>query len=115
MQQYHNYLLPSYTINARVKKSDIDKKSPMGNKIYPKGISSSSFQRAWRDGYTGENIIVAVIDTGIDTTHPDLQNKVIKTLNLTDESISDDHGTHVAGTIAANGYLVGGAYNCKLI
>ncbi|CAH6419693.1 Serine peptidase S8 family [uncultured virus] len=84
-------------------------------RLITKGISSSAFQRAWAAGYTGKDIVVAVVDTGIDKNHPDLANKVIRSINLTNEPITESHGTHVAGTIAANGWLVGGAYDAKLM
>ena len=51
---------------------------------------------------------MAVIDTGIDYTHPDLAQNVNKNLgkdfvNNDDDAYDDQgHGTHVAGTIAAN-------------
>ena len=53
---------------------------------------------------TGAGVQVAVIDTGIDLTHPDLQAKILGGKNCsTGRSYSDGngHGTHVAGTIAA--------------
>jgi thermitase len=50
-------------------------------------------------------IIVAVIDTGVDYTHEDLANKVIKGYDFinNDNDPMDDHfhGTHVAGIVAA--------------
>ena len=65
------------------------------------------------EGYTGEGIIVAVIDTGIDYSHVFLGmgfgNKVIGGWNFTDTGEPNDpmdghgHGTHVAGIIAADG------------
>jgi subtilisin family serine protease len=60
---------------------------------------------AWAEGYTGEGTKVAVIDTGIDYTHPDLiaNYKGGKDFVNKDDLPMDDngHGTHVAGIIAA--------------
>ena len=54
---------------------------------------------------TGTNVAVAVIDTGIDYSHPDLAGKFIGGWDFVnnDGDPMDDHGhgTHVAGTIAA--------------
>lgn len=51
----------------------------------------------------GEGVRVAIIDTGIDTTHPDLAGRIVKQENFVDGSSSgrDRHGTAVAGVIAA--------------
>lgn len=52
-----------------------------------------------------EGVQVAVIDTGIDLNHPDLQGKYLSGANFVyeDEEPDDDvgHGTHVTGVIAA--------------
>lgn len=54
---------------------------------------------------TGKGIKVAIIDTGIDVRHPDLQGRVAKTANFVEggeQTFSRDiHGTAVAGVIAA--------------
>lgn len=104
--------LPKYIVEAEYA-SPITSQSTQ--RLHPKGISSSAFKRAWDSGFTGKNVIVAIIDTGIDGNHPDLKGKVIRSENLTGEPLQESHGTHVAGTIAANGWLVGGAPDASLI
>ena len=58
-------------------------------------------------GDAGEGVVVAVIDTGIDHTHPALAGKIIGGWDFAndDDDPMDDHrhGTHVAGIIAATG------------
>jgi len=63
---------------------------------------------AWQHS-TGKGIIVAVVDTGVDVTHPDLIGQLVDGINTRDDHgdttlpTQDDngHGTHVAGIIAA--------------
>ncbi len=68
---------------------------------------------AWAQGYTGAGVTVAVLDTGYDDTHPDLQGRVSadSTSFVPGEDVTTDtvgHGTHVASTIAGTGAASGG-------
>lgn len=61
---------------------------------------------AYARGYTGKDILVGVIDTGLDVTHPEFQGRVSPfSYSFADFSrdVSDrnHHGTHVAGIIGA--------------
>ena len=51
----------------------------------------------------GEGTKVAILDTGIDTDHPDLANAIIDTKDFTNDGIEDanGHGTHCAGIVGA--------------
>jgi thermitase len=61
--------------------------------------------QGWQLNRGANDIIVAVVDTGVDTKHPDLQGQLLPGYNVI--SGSDDpqddvgHGTHVTGVIAA--------------
>ncbi|MFI7659373.1 S8 family serine peptidase [Micromonospora parva] len=68
---------------------------------------------AWAAGFTGAGVSVAVLDTGVDATHPDLAGKVAEARNFTEATDARDtvgHGTHVASTIAGSGAASGGKY-----
>ena len=73
-------------------------------------------------GSESNQVIVAILDTGIEVDHEDLINKVIDNVNFSGSTTSDDrdgHGTHIAGIIAAeknNGIgITGVASNVKLL
>jgi subtilisin family serine protease len=56
-------------------------------------------------GSRGQGVSVAIIDTGVDASHPDLLGRVASARNLVDRDAAqfgrDRHGTEVAGVIAA--------------
>ncbi|NLP51247.1 S8 family serine peptidase [Bacillus sp. RO1] len=92
----------------------------------PSMVESAPFigsNEAWKLGFTGEGVKVAVIDTGVDYTHPDLAPNFKEYLGW--DFVDNDadpqetpkgdprgaettHGTHVAGTVAANGENIRG-------
>jgi major intracellular serine protease len=74
----------------------------------PYGINQIKAPEIWDQSERGKGVVVAILDTGIDTTHPDLKDRIIDGRNFTFEGRSNDitdrngHGTHVAGTIAGS-------------
>jgi subtilisin family serine protease len=79
---------------------------------------------AWDYIKGDSNVIVAVLDTGVDYTHPELVNKVISHgrdfVNDDDDAFDDHwHGTHVSGIIAAETNnsegIAGVTWNCKIL
>jgi subtilisin family serine protease len=75
---------------------------------YEWDISYTEADKAWALVKQKREIKVAVLDTGVDYTHPDLKNRVLKNkgYNFVDNNseVMDDngHGTHVSGIIAAS-------------
>jgi serine protease AprX len=81
-----------------------------------------SVPAVWQAGVTGAGVTVAVVDTGIDATHPDFANRVAQIKDFTGEGSTDKngHGTHVAGIIGgtgagSNGKYKGVAPDCTLL
>jgi subtilisin family serine protease len=64
----------------------------------------------------GESVLVAVIDTPIDATHPDLAGVVASSFDATGAADKPhSHGTGIAGVIAAHGKLTGAAPAVKVL
>ena len=88
----------------------------------PGGIQVEGNNGAWQWTQGDPNVTVAVLDTGI-VQHPDLLPNILPGFNMIDgnEDTTDlgittyYHGTHVAGTIAANGKLLGIAPYVKIL
>lgn len=92
----------------------------------PDGVKMIHAPALWEQSKKGEGIVIAVIDTGCQTNHPDLKDRIIDGKNFTTaydsdpKNYSDDngHGTHVAGIIAAtenNEGVLGVAPKAKLL
>ncbi len=67
------------------------------------GPQALSAPAAWDMTLGNRNIVIAIVDTGIDSTHPDLASKVVGEYSYVGKSARDGfgHGTHVAGIAAA--------------
>ncbi|MBV8754388.1 MAG: S8 family serine peptidase [Hyphomicrobiales bacterium] len=64
---------------------------------------------------TGERILVALIDSGIDTAHPDLAGTIAASFDVLGPHEVHFHGTAMAGAIAAHGRLMGVAPGVRLL
>ena len=114
--------------DPRVASVEADSKVAIAAQPVPTGINRIDGELSSTlagNGSGAVNVDVAVIDTGIDTTHPDLNvvggKNCVRALGLipTGSSYRDDHGhgSHVAGTIAAkddNVGVVGAAPGARL-
>lgn len=84
-------------------------------------ITKFNIPKYWKQS-RGENVVIAVIDTGVDFNHEDLKNNIISGKNFVETGKDPmdvcGHGTHVSSTIAAedNGCgIVGVANKAKIM
>lgn len=137
----------AYRVAARDDVAYLNHDRPMGHEVLPVepgdsggvtagaitcGVELMGAPRVWNElGFTGRGVVVAVIDSGVCITHPDLTNQIwVNQGEVPDNGIDDDnngfiddvhgwnfqhnnndiadkftngHGTHVAGTVAGDG------------
>lgn len=93
--------VPIYAIGALPRTLEVGKAA--GLQI-PWGVRSVDAPSVWPK-CQGEDVRVAVVDSGIDVDHPDLEDRIAGGYCAFAGSYDDEngHGTHVAGTIAATG------------
>ncbi|MGL5327781.1 MAG: S8 family peptidase [Peptostreptococcaceae bacterium] len=112
-----NFKLMPFTLESKTTNLDY---------TIPYGIDMVNATNAWKKGYTGKGVVIAVIDTGCDKEHPALKENIIGGRNFTTDDNSNiniyndyqGHGTHVAGTIAGTMTpigITGVAPNAKLL
>ena len=119
-------VISSFEEDSKIKASYIAPNDP----FFPQQnyLISSNIANAWDIAQGNGTIVVAVIDSGINYNHEDLQNKMWKNsagkygydfVNNDDDPMDDyNHGTIVAGVIGAeknNGKGIAGGANVKLM
>ena len=63
----------------------------------------------------GNGVLIAVVDSGIDTTHPDLAGSVVDSFASPGAAGGDPHGSEVSGIISAHGIVRGVAPQASLL
>ena len=64
----------------------------------------------------GDDVLVAVVDTGVDASHPELKGSVVATFDALEfEQGLNKHGTSIAGLIAAHGTMMGAAPRARIL
>lgn len=71
------------------------------------GLSQINAPTAWNTTTGSNNVIIAIVDTGVDLTHPDLASQLVQGRDFVRNSNNPDdwagHGTHVASIAASAG------------
>ena len=89
-------------------------------------LALTNIPAAWKHGTGSPNVVIAIIDSGIDETHPALKDAILpraagESWNFSGESgppaDTEGHGTFIAGILAGNGQMGihGIAPKCRLL
>lgn len=137
-----------YQFTVSADPEEIDERLPnveyYGTESRDQNVNSVYAPEAWTEGHTGDDVVVAIIDSGVDYNHRDLKNQMWKNSDeIAGDGIDNDnngyiddvrgwdftaddnkpldengHGTHVAGIVAAaqNNYgATGIAHDAKIM
>lgn len=64
----------------------------------------------------GRNVRLAIIDSGVDVTHPELKGAVAESIDVVGgKAAPDTHGTAIAGIVGARGQLMGIAPDARIV
>jgi hypothetical protein len=63
----------------------------------------------------GENVLVGMIDSGVDVSHPELEGAIAKTYDTLGSGAPHGHGTAIAGLIVAHAKLMGAAPSARIL
>ena len=93
--------------NPRVVRVEADQPVGATGHVTPSGVERIEAPDAHADGYDGQGVRIAILDTGIDSSHPALDVDTANGVNCIDvgSTSTEDgngHGTHVAGTASAS-------------
>ena len=87
-------------VNKTVREVVIEKKQAENAVWNDKLIAASDL---WKENITGRQVVIAILDTGVDENHPMLQGAVVGAISFVEGEGPHDyngHGTHVAGIAA---------------
>ena len=137
-----------YQLTVSADPAEFDERLPdvdyYGTVSRDRNVNSVYAPEAWTAGHTGDDVVVAIIDSGVDYNHRDLKNQMWKnSQEIAGDGIDNDengyvddvhgwdftaddnkpldengHGTHVAGIVAAaqNSYgATGIAHDAKIM
>ncbi|MCG5213018.1 S8 family serine peptidase [Streptosporangium soli] len=86
--------------------------------VLDRSVPQINAPAAWSAGFDGAGTTVAILDSGIDTGHPDLTGRVAAERDFSGEGSATDlngHGTHVAATVGGAGEHKGVAPGARIV